>query len=74
MIAIALICLAVIAGASSYRKWKTVSERTALLQAEGRERRQFIALAGLFMSLTLGFGMLWFCLPLFIIQICLRVR
>lgn len=69
-----LMGLAVIAGISSYRNWKTFSDRRVLLGAEGRERTEFIALAGLFMSFTLGFGMLWFCLPLFVIQMCLRAR
>lgn len=74
VITFVLIGLAVAAGISSYRSWKKFSERTALLRAEGRERTEFLALAGLFMSFTLGFGMLWFCLPLFVIQMCLRAR
>jgi hypothetical protein len=74
VITLVLIGLAVIAGISSYRNWKKFSDRRALLRAEGKERTEFIALAGLFMSFTLGFGMLWFCLPLFVIQICIRAR
>jgi hypothetical protein len=71
---IILIALAVMAGISSYRNWRAISGRRALLEAEGRGRSEFVALAGLFISFTLGFGMLWFCLPLFIIQMCLRAR
>jgi hypothetical protein len=74
VITFVLIGLAVMAGVSSYRNWKKFSDRRALLRAEGKERTEFVALAGLFMSFTLGFGMLWFCLPLFVIQICLRAR
>jgi hypothetical protein len=74
VITLILIGLAMMAGISSYRNWKSFSDRRALLAAEGRERTEFIALAGLFMSFTLGFGMLWFCLPLFVIQMCLRAR
>ena len=74
VITFVLIGLAVMAGISSYRNWKAFSGQRALLGAEGRERTEFIALAGLFMSFTLGFGMLWFCLPLFVIQMCLRAR
>ena len=74
VITFVLIGLAVMAGISSYQSWKKFSDRRALLCAEGRERTEFIALAGLFMSLTLGFGMLWLCLPLFVIQMCLRAR
>ena len=74
VITLVLAGLAVMAGVSSYRNWKKFSDRRALLRAEGKERTEFVALAGLFMSFTLGFGMLWFCLPLFVIQICLRAR
>ena len=74
VITLILIGLAMMAGISSYRNWKSFSDRRALLAAEGRERTEFIALAGLFMSFTLGFGMLWFCVPLFVIQMCLRAR
>jgi hypothetical protein len=74
VVTLVLIGLTTMAGISSYRNWKTFSDRQALLGAEGRERTEFIALAGLFMSFTLGFGMLWFSLPLFVIQMCLRAR
>jgi hypothetical protein len=74
VITFVLLGLTVMAGTSSYRNWKKFSDRRALLRAEGRERTEFIALVGLFMSFTLGFGMLWFCLPLFVIQMCIRAR
>lgn len=74
VITFVLIGIAVMAGISSYRNWKKFSDRRALLRAEGKERTEFIALAGLFMSFTLGFGMLWLCLPLFVIQMCIRAR
>lgn len=74
VITFVLIGLAVMAMVSSYQNWKKSSVRMALLRAEGRERTEFIALAGLFMSFTLGFGMLWLCLPLFVIQMCVRAR
>ena len=74
VVTLVLIGLAVMAGLSSYRNWKALSDQRELLRAEGRERTEFIAFAGLFMSFTLGFGMLWFCLPLFVIQTCLRAR
>jgi hypothetical protein len=74
VITFGLIGLAVMAGISSYQSWKKMSDRRPLLRAEGRERTEFIVLAGLFMSFTLGFGMLWFCLPLFVIQMCIRAR
>ena len=45
-----------------------------LLRAEGRERKEFMSLSGLFISITLGIGFLWMCLPLFMLQMCARTR
>lgn len=66
--------LAVLAGCMSYRTWRTLSGTDDLLRAEGRERKEFMSLSGLFISLTLGCGFLWMCLPLFILQMCERTR
>jgi len=69
-----IFAVALMAGRMSYRSWRRLSETTELLNAEGRERKQFMSLAGLFVSLTLGFGFLWLSLPLFILQMCARTR
>jgi hypothetical protein len=66
--------VAALAGTMSYRNWYKLSHITSLLLAEGRERKEFMALAGLFISFTLGAGIIWLCLPLFILQQCLRAR
>ncbi|MDQ6732987.1 MAG: hypothetical protein M3Z35_02550 [Nitrospirota bacterium] len=71
---IVLFGLATFAGTMSYRSWRTLSGVRELLSAEGRERKEFMSLAGLFISLTLGIGMVWLCLPLFILQMCARAR
>jgi hypothetical protein len=67
----ALFGVAFLAGAMSYRK---LSGLAPVLRAEGRECPEFFTLAGLFISLTLGAGIFWLCLPLFILQMCLRAR
>lgn len=69
-----LFVLAVFTGVSSYRAWRKLSGATAFLDAEGRERSEFMSQAAVFISFTLGFGMIWFFIPLFIIQMCLRTR
>jgi len=69
-----LLAVAAIAGTWSYRKWTALSGVMPLLRAEGRDRKEFMALAGLFISFTLGVGIVWLCLPLFVIQMCLRIR
>jgi hypothetical protein len=66
--------VAALAGTMSYRNWRKLSDIRSLLLAEGYERKEFMALAGLFISVTLGAGIIWLCLPLFILQQCLRAR
>jgi hypothetical protein len=71
---ISLFGLTAFAGRMSYRSWRALSGEQELLRAEGRERREFMSLSGLFISVTLGFGFLWMCLPLFLLQMCVRAR
>jgi hypothetical protein len=63
-----------LSGSMSYRTWRRLSGASGLLSAEGRERGEFMSLCGLFITTTLGCGFLWMCLPLFILQMCLRAR
>ena len=58
----------------SYRSWRRLSGAAGLLSAEGRERKEFMSLCGLFISVTLGFGFVWMCIPLFMLQMCARTR
>ena len=69
-----LAALALLAGWMSYRSWRSLSEKSDLLYAEGREREEFMSQAGFFISLTLGIGILWLSLPLFLIEMCARTR
>lgn len=71
---ITLFSLTALAGGMSYRTWRTLSDTPKLLRAEGRERKEFMSLSGLFISVSLGVGFLWMCLPLFILQMCERAR
>ena len=66
--------LALLAGTMSYRSWRMLSRVDDLLCSEGRERKEFMSQAGFFISLTLGMGILWLSLPLFLIEMCARAR
>ncbi len=70
----ALFSVAVTSGVLSYRTWRRLSGASDLLAAEGRERKEYMSLCGLFITFTLGFGFLWLCAPLFVLQMCLRTR
>ncbi len=71
---IALFGLTSLAASMSYRTWRALSGTGELLRAEARERKEFMSLSGLFISVTLGFGFFWMCLPLFILKMCARAR
>jgi len=71
---IAFFGLASLTGAQAYRTWRKLSGTSDVLRAEGRERKEYMSLCGLFISITLGIGFLWLCLPLFILQMCVRTR
>jgi hypothetical protein len=66
--------LTVAAGTLAYRSWRKLSKARELLYAEGRERKEFMSQAAVFMSVTLGAGILWYCVPLFLLELCARTR
>jgi len=69
-----LIALVAVAGLVSYLTWRKLSTQPTILQAEGRSRSEFVALLGVYISLTLGVGMVWMGIPLFFVRLCARVR
>jgi hypothetical protein len=69
-----LFAIAVSAGITSYRNWQALSQERSLSDAEARGRREYMALAGVFISLTLGIGIVWLGIPLAIISFCVRAR
>ena len=74
VVSLALIFIVVVAGVLSYRNWRVLSEQRNLLEAQATDRREFMALLGVFVSLTLGMGVLWLSIPPLIIQLCLRAK
>jgi hypothetical protein len=69
-----LLAIVLIAGTVSYRNWRQLSSEPGLQSAEGRGRQEFMALLGVFVSLTLAFSVFWLALPLFILHLCVRTR
>ncbi|HTU48387.1 MAG TPA: hypothetical protein VMF91_25225 [Bryobacteraceae bacterium] len=72
--AVLLIGTAFVAGLTSYRNWRQLSTARSLGQAEGRGRPEFMALLGVFVSFTLGIGLIWLTIPLLILNLCVRAR
>jgi hypothetical protein len=71
---IILLAVAASAGITSYRNWRGISGASHLLDSEGRERREFMALAGVIVSTALVVGLLWASIPLILVNICMRAR
>lgn len=70
----ALLATATVAGVMSYRNWRRLSGYVRLYRAEATESREYLALIGVFMSVTLGIGIIWLGIPLLVISLCMRIR
>jgi hypothetical protein len=74
VVAIILFCTVLIAGTMSYGNWRALSQQREILQATATERREFMALLGIFVSITLGMGVLWLSIPPLWLEFCVRVK
>ncbi len=74
--AISLLLLAITIGAGviSYRNWRWLSQQRKVLNREAVPRGEFMALVGMIVSVTLGFGMFWFALTPLFIELCWRAK
>jgi hypothetical protein len=73
-LALLLLAITIAAGVTSYRNWRSLSTKQRILDADAIERREFMALLGVIMSLTLGFGICWLALPPLFLDLCWRAR
>lgn len=69
-----LLALAVAAGLISFQNWRALSRQEDLVEAEGRGRQEFMALFGMFVSFSLGVGIVWFVIPIYMIRMCERAH
>jgi len=74
IVTLALLGVAIAAGTISFRNWRYLSRDRDLADAEGRGREEYMALLGVFMSFTLGIGIIWLGIPIAMIQLCVRAR
>ncbi|MGB8987925.1 MAG: hypothetical protein WCC37_15100 [Candidatus Sulfotelmatobacter sp.] len=73
-VTLVLLVTAVSAGGVSFRNWRELSHSGSLKNAEGRGREEYMALIGVFVSFTLGVGIVLLGIPLAIINLCVRAR
>lgn len=69
-----LLVVTIAAGVTSYRNWRSLSSQPNIIDADAIERREFMALLGVIMSVTLGFSICWFALPPLLLSLCWRAR
>lgn len=73
-ISFGLLAVAAAAGFTSYQNWRRLSGRGSFIEAEGRGRQQFMAISGVFLSVSLGIGIILFSMTVYFLNICQRVR
>ncbi|HET9742623.1 MAG TPA: hypothetical protein VFQ00_07735 [Terriglobales bacterium] len=70
----ALLAASMAAGLISFRNWRRLSSAPSIAEAEGKGRREYMALIGVFISITMGVSIVWLSLPIFLLNICSRER
>jgi hypothetical protein len=74
ILALGLLGITITAGFTSYRNWRGLSGKRHILEADAVERREFMALLGVIVSVTLGFGICCLALPPLFLDLCWRAR
>lgn len=69
-----LLAATVVAGVMAVRNWRQLGGGQKLIYAEASGRKEFQALVGLIVSVSLGVGLVWFALPIYLLASCVRVR
>jgi hypothetical protein len=74
VLALILLMITISAGVASYRNWRALSAQPGLLETHAVERREFMALLGVIVSVTLGMGIVWLALPPLFLDLCWRAK
>ena len=74
VLALVLLGITCYAGLTSYRTWRYLSEQRKMLHAHAVERREFLAVGGVIVAITMGMGILWLALPPLFLDLCWRAR
>jgi hypothetical protein len=74
LLAVVLLIVSIYSGVVSYRNWQRLSGHQAFLDAQAVERREFMAVLGVIITVTLGMGIVWLALPPIFLDLCWRAR
>jgi hypothetical protein len=72
--AVILFSIVLVAGRTSYRNWRALAGECGLIETLATDRQEFMAILGVFVSFTLGIGIIWLTVPLFLVQFCMRAK
>jgi hypothetical protein len=73
-IALVFLAVAIYSGWVSYRTFQYLSDRRRLMGTEAVPRKEFMAYAGLVVTVTMGMGIFWLGLPPIFLDLCWRAR
>lgn len=74
LLAVVLLIFSIYSGVISYRNWQRLSVHQPFMNAQAVERREFMAVLGVIITLTLGMGIVWLALPPIFLDLCWRAR
>jgi len=74
LLAAVLLIVSIYSGIVSYRNWQRLSGHQLFLNAQAVERREFMAVLGVIITITLGMGIVWLGLPPIFLDLCWRAR
>lgn len=74
IVTLIMLVLAAAAGVVSYQNWRLLSRQRDFVEAEARGREEFMGIFGVFVSFSLGVGILWFVIPIYLIRFCVRAH
>lgn len=76
VLALVFLAVTISAGVTSYRTLRYLTEegKTNTLESKAVERREFLALGGLIVAVTMGMGIMWLALPPLFLDLCWRAR
>jgi hypothetical protein len=73
-VAALFLLVSVYAGYQSYRTLQYLSSGSKLAETKAVQRKEFMAFAGLVVTVTMGMGLFWLVLPPFFLDFCWRAR
>ncbi len=74
VVTLLLLITGISAGRISYRNWRDLASDRAISKAEAGGRSEYMALAGVFISFTLGIGIILLGVPVAILNLCVRAH